>query len=252
MRFIAAHYQRQPLLSEIAAEVNLSDAHFQRLFKRWAGVSPKQFLQCLTLDHARQCLHQDMTVLDTALDTGLSAPARLVELFVRLESITPAEYKQKGSGIVVGYGFHQTPFGLCLIGVTERGLTGLEFCTGATKDKVLAGMTARLPGATYQHEPQRTAGYCDLVFSADKPAQAGVPLSLLVKGTPFQIKVWEALLRIPSGGRISYKQLAASVGIPGASRAVGSAVGKNPVALLIFPFLFSRAAGSHLKFQFPN
>lgn len=247
LRFIAANYRNQPDLAEIAASVHLSEAHFQRLFKRWAGVSPKQFLQYLTLDHARQCLRSEMTVLDTAFDAGLSAPARLNELFVRLEAVTPAEYKQKGSGIVVNYGFHQTAFGLCLIGATDRGVTGLEFCTVSKKDNALAAMTARLPDASYQHNSKYTEEFCELIFNSPDgqthmPAgsssniigdniQAG--LSVLVKGTPFQIKVWEALLRIPPGIRVSYKQLANTVGSPGASRAVGSAVGKNPVALLI-------------------
>ncbi len=247
MRFVAANYRDQPDLAEIASAVHLSEAHFQRLFKRWAGVSPKQFLQYLTLEHARHCLRSDMSVVDASLDSGLSAPARLNELFVRLESVTPAEYKQQGKGIVVEYGYHQTAFGLCLIGVTERGLSGLEFCLSHEKDKALEGMALRLPAATYQHNPQRTVEFFELIFQTEqrqseqrqpqlqiRSGQKTEPsLSLLVKGTPFQIKVWEALLRIPAGRRISYKQLAESVDKPGASRAVGSAVGRNPVAVLI-------------------
>ncbi len=235
MRFVASNYKSQPDLAEIADSVHLSEAHFQRLFKRWAGVSPKQFLQYLTLDHARQCLRSDMSVIDAALDSGLSAPARLNELFVRLESVTPAEYKQKGRGLVVDYGFHDTAFGLCLIGVTDRGLSGLEFCTPNDKESALAGMINRLPAASYHNNPQRTQELCDQIFDGGRAAvpKSGSGLSVLVKGTPFQIKVWEALLRIPVGGRTSYKQLAESVGSPGASRAVGSAVGKNPVAVLI-------------------
>jgi len=227
LHYVAANYQTQPDLAAIAASVHLSEAHFQRLFKRWAGVSPKQFLQYLTLDHARKCLSDDMSVLDAAFDSGLSAPARLNELFVRLEAITPAEFKQKGRGIEIAYGFHQTPFGMCLIGVTDRGLSGLEFCanseacantesnTSISKERTLKGMTDRLPEATYRPDQKRTT------------------IPLLVRGTPFQIKVWDALLRIPTGSRISYKKLADSVGSAGASRAVGSAVGKNPVAILI-------------------
>lgn len=237
MRYLAANYKDQPDLSEIASSVHLSDAHFQRLFKRWAGVSPKQFLQYLTLDHARRCLRSDMTVLDTAFDSGLSAPARLNELFVRLESVTPAEYKQQGSGIVVDYGFHQTAFGLCLIGVTDRGLSGVEFCQVTDKEEALAAMMQRLPCATYRHNQERAAEFAELIFNTTRQhndaAQNKASLSLLVKGTPFQLKVWEALLQIPVGSRASYKQLAELVGKPSASRAVGSAVGKNPVAVLI-------------------
>ena len=245
LHFVAANYQTQPDLSAIAASVNLSEAHFQRMFRRWAGVSPKQFLQYLTLDHARQCLSDDMSVLDTSFDSGLSAPARLNELFVRLEAVTPAEFRQKGKGIDVAYGFHQTPFGMCLIGVTERGVSGLEFCARAPepdagtsaddeagKEQTLKGMIDRLPAASYRLDPERTARYCDLIFKPDIGREKNT-LPLLVRGTPFQLKVWEALLRIPTGYRISYKKLAGAVGTGGASRAVGSAVGKNPVAILI-------------------
>jgi len=244
LHYVAANYQTQPDLAAIAASVHLSEAHFQRLFKRWAGVSPKQFLQYLTLDHARKCLSDDMSVLDAAFDSGLSAPARLNELFVRLEAITPAEFKQKGKGIEIAYGFHQTPFGMCLIGVTDRGLSGLEFCanseacantesnTSISKERTLKGMTDRLPEATYRPDQKRTAKYRDLIFKSNSGGAKNT-IPLLVRGTPFQIKVWDALLRIPTGSRISYKKLADSVGSAGASRAVGSAVGKNPVAILI-------------------
>ena len=185
-----------------------------------------------------------MSVLETTYESGLSAPARLNELFIRLEAVTPAEHRQKGKGIGIAYGFHQTPFGMCLIGVTDRGLSGLEFCvqaaeqesektTGeASKEKTLKAMMDRLPCATYQHDQKRTADYCDLIFASDAGDEKNT-LPLLVRGTPFQIKVWEALLRIPSGSRVSYKKLASAVGSNGASRAVGSAVGRNPVAILI-------------------
>ena len=179
------------------------------------------------------------------MTVALSAPARLNELFVRLEAVTPAEFRQKGKGIDVAYGFHQTPFGMCLIGVTERGVSGLEFCARAPepdagtsaddeagKEQTLKGMIDRLPAASYRLDPERTARYCDLIFKPDIGREKNT-LPLLVRGTPFQLKVWEALLRIPTGYRISYKKLAGAVGTGGASRAVGSAVGKNPVAILI-------------------
>ena len=256
LRYLAENYRSQPDLSLIATSVNLSEAHFQRLFKRWAGVSPKQFLQYLTLNHARNCLQKKMTVLDTALDSGLSAPARLNELFVRLEAITPAEYKHKGEGIVIDYGFHQTAFGDCLLGVTDRGLTSLTFCTDSDRKLQLAKMQKRLSSASYQCNPQATEPFLERIFGAsdrvagnreasDRKAgkrgrgganqQVSKPqsLSLLVSGTPFQIKVWEALLRVPAGARISYGQLARSIDNPKAVRAVGTAVGYNPVAVLI-------------------
>jgi len=236
LRYVAANYQNQPDLARIAASVSLSEAHFQRMFKRWVGVSPKQFLQYLTLDHARQCLSNDLSVLDAALDSGLTAPARLNELFVRLESITPVEFKQKGRGIDIDYGFHQSPFGKCLIGVTDRGLTGLEFCAAGDEDQTLQEMMSRLPSANYHSNRERSAEYCELIFgqrAAKEGNSSKNSLPLLVRGTPFQIKVWEALLRVPKGCRISYKKLATAVGSSGASRAVGTAVGKNPVAILI-------------------
>jgi len=231
LHFISSNYQSQPDLAEIAASVHLSEAHFQRLFKSWAGVSPKQFMQYLTLTHAQKCLSGDMPVLDAALDSGLVAPARLNELFVRLESVTPTEFKQKGRGIEIAYGFHPTAFGECLIGVTERGVSALEFCLADDREQTLGNMIARMPEANYRLEPKRTEQYRDMIFmpSSNKPQT----LSLLVRGTAFQIKVWEALLRIPTGARTSYGQLAAAVGSAGASRAVGTAVGKNPVAVLI-------------------
>ncbi len=232
LHYLASNYQSQPDLAEIAASVNLSEAHFQRLFKRWAGVSPKQFLQYLTLDHARLCLKNNMSVLDTAMDSGLAAPARLNELFVRIESITPLEFKRGGEGIGIEYGFHATPFGCCLIGVSDRGLTGVAFCDESEKEAALSEMVSRLPKAIYSHRQTATEPYCETIFGA---AAAEVPqtLSVLVRGTTFQIKVWEALLRVSNGTRVSYRQLAESIDQPKASRAVGSAVGKNPVAVLI-------------------
>ena len=241
LHFLAENYRSQPDLSLIAASVHLSEAHFQRLFKRWAGVSPKQFLQYLSLNHARNCLQNKMSVLDTTFDTGLSAPARLNELFVRLEAITPAQYKNKGEGIVVNYGFHQTAFGDCLLGATDRGVSSLTFCTDDDRQQQLAKMQNRLPAAHYQCNPEVTEILLEKIFgSGDIDEARGAQsvresqsLSLLVSGTPFQIKVWEALLHVPPGARISYGQLAKSINHPRAVRAVGTAVGYNPVAVLI-------------------
>lgn len=236
LQYLAANYRSQPDLAELASEVHLSEAHFQKMFKRWAGVSPKQFLQYLTVEHAQRCLREDMSVLETTYDSGLSAPARLNELFVRMESVTPAEYKNNGAGIEIDYGFHSTPFGDCLIGVSQRGVTGLAF-TGSgdedNRDAALNSMMKRLAGASYTHNPDHTASFCELIFTAPEKPSSAQTLSVLVNGTAFQVRVWEALLRIPAGGRSSYRQLAEMAGNPAASRAVGTAVGNNPVAVLI-------------------
>jgi len=231
LHYLAANYQAQPDLHELASSVDLSEAHFQKLFKKWAGVSPKQFLQYLTLEHARQCLSDNMSVLESAYDSGLAAPARLNELFVRIESITPAEFKNKGEGIEIDYGFHASPFGRCLIGVSDRGVTGIEF--SENQEQALRAMKQRLPAAAYAHHSQRTSPYIDLIFGVHKENKRPRELSLLLRGTAFQLKVWEALLRIPAGARVSYRQLAELVDQPTASRAVGTAVGKNPIAVLI-------------------
>lgn len=233
LQFVAANFRKQPSLADIAASVHLSEYHFQRLFNRWAGVSPKQFMQYVTLQYARECLQAGNSVLETAYESGLSSPSRLGELFVRLEAITPGECRRGGEGLIVEYGFHHTVFGECLIATTVRGITGLHFCEAGRRDAALQDMKARLPAASYRLSQQTTAGIVEQIFSQDIPAGARACLSVLVSGTAFQIKVWEALLKIPPAGKVSYRQLALQTGGPGAVRAVGTAVGRNPVAVLI-------------------
>ena len=242
LQFAADNFREHPSLAELAASVHLSEHHFQRVFRRWAGVSPKQFLQYLTVQHARKCLSSSMTVTDTAYDSGLAAPSRLYELFVRLESVTPAEYKSAGAGLVVDYGFHATPFGECLIGVTRRGITHLSFLadgdnqssltTDLMRVRSLRVMKARLPNADYQHNEASTAPYVQRVF-ADVDNRSDQPLALLLSGSAFQIKVWEAMLRIECGKVASYRHLALAIDNPKAVRAVGTAVSQNPIAFLI-------------------
>ena len=228
--FVAENYRQQPTLSEIAAEVHLSEHHFQRLFQRWAGVSPKQFLQYLTLQHASDCLAAGMSTLDTTYEVGLAAPARLGELFIRLEALTPGEFKTGGAGLEIQYGFHQSRFGKCLVGVPALGICGLHFVAANTEEEeVFTEFKARLPNAVYTRNQSATATTVAQIFNSSEKST----LSLLVGGTPFQLKVWEALLRIPTGHRVSYQQLAQSIDKPGAMRAVGTAVGCNPVAVLI-------------------
>lgn len=230
--FVASNFRSQPTLAEIAASVNLSEFHFQRLFSHWAGVSPKQFLQFLTVHYARQCLAADMTVLDTAYASGLSAPARLGELFVRLESVTPGEYRQGGEGVRIDFGYHDTLFGECLVSCTSRGVTGLAFCSEGRTD-ALREMQSRLPNAIYTENPVATEPHCEQIFNSLGNRCENAQLSLCAVGTQFQIKVWEALLNIPPGHRVSYQYLADEIGNPKAVRAVASAVGRNPVAVLI-------------------
>lgn len=228
--FLAQNYRAQPSLTEIAESVHLSEAHFHRLFKRWVGVTPKQFLQFLTVDYARECLNGEHSVLDTAFECGLKAPARLNELFIRIESTTPAEYKSGGQDISIKYGYQETPLGRCVVGVSARGITGLVFSTEGDKH-ALAEMRERLPNASYVEDQQATSVVVDQLFNSNTKNQA--KLSVLVSGTTFQLKVWEALLRVPVGGRVSYRDIAASIKQPSASRAVGTAIGSNPVAMLI-------------------
>jgi AraC family transcriptional regulator of adaptative response/methylated-DNA-[protein]-cysteine methyltransferase len=230
LTFVAENFRQQPSLAQIAESVHLSEHHFQRLFQRWAGVSPKQFLQYLTVQQASECLQSGLSTMETAYEVGLSAPARLGELFVRLQAVTPGEYKSGGVGIKVVYGVHDSPFGECLLGVTDRGVCGLQFLTeDSTRESALAALRQRLPHADYRPDPEQTVRVCNQIFSGD----GDDPLPLLVSGTAFQLKVWEALLRIPAGGLSSYGQIAKTIGKPAAVRAVGTAVGQNPVALLI-------------------
>jgi len=242
LQFAAENFQQHPSLAELAASVHLSEHHFQRLFRRWAGVSPKQFLQYLTIQHARKCLSANMTVLDAAYDSGLAAPSRLNELFVRLESVTSAEYKSAGQGLVIDYGYHDTPFGQCLIGITQRGITHLSFlsggdCDSSTTSEVIQArsldtMKSRLPNAIYRCNTVATAACVQKVFTGTGE-HTDQSLSVLVTGSAFQVKVWEAMLRIEPRKLASYQQLAQAIDNPKAVRAVGTAVSQNPVGFLI-------------------
>ena len=230
--FLQSNYTRQPDLREIARSVHLSEYHFQRLFTRWAGISPKRFLQYLTLEHAKRALKESRTVLDATFDAGLSSPGRLHDLFVTIEAMTPGEFKQSGDGLTIDFGFHPTLFGECLLALTRRGICGLAFVPGGKRTQVLRELRDRWSGATLSEAPGTTQPFIDRLFfrPVKKPRK---PLQLLLKGTNFQIKVWEALMRIPEGMVVSYEDLARAIGSPKASRAVGNAVGKNPLAYII-------------------
>ena len=233
LNYVARHYTNQPELAEIAAHAGLSDYHFQRLFTRWVGISPKKFLQYITLAHAKERLTQSISVLDAALEVGLSGPGRLHDLFISYEAMTPGEYKQRGRGLTIRYGFHPTPFGECLIMLTERGICGFAFVVEGKREDTLSGLASRWGHARLVNDPQGTRATAECTF-APCGARKGPSLPLLLCGTPFQIKVWEALLRIPVGALTTYEDLSFALGYRGrANQAIGQAVGANPVAYLI-------------------
>ena len=232
IHYLEQNFQDQPTLAEIAAHVGLSEYHFQRLFSRWAGTSPKRFLQFLTIQHAKKLLDESQSILDTAYEAGLSSPSRLHDLFVTHEAITPGEFKQKGAGLTIQYGFHGSPFGECLIALTERGICGLQFVAEGDREATLAELKASWPQAQFVADEGATRPFINPIFNLSE-AEEKPSLPLYLKGTNFQIQVWQALLKIPVGTAVSYGTVAQLIGNPKASRAVGSATGSNPVAYLI-------------------
>ena len=229
--FLDRNARRQPELREIAASVGLSEFHFQRLFQRWAGISPKRFLQFQTAQEAKRVLQETGDLLDASFNAGLSGPGRLHDLIVNVEAVTPGEYKRKGEGLAISWGVHASPYGDCLLGLTPRGVCALEFLQPETEGEALARLRSLWENAQLVHAPQLTAPVAARIFGPHTQRQA--PLAVLVKGTNFQIKVWEALLRIPAGRLATYGALAQGLGQPGAARAVGSAIAANPIAYLI-------------------
>ena len=196
------------------------------------GISPKRFLQFLTKEHAKKLIQNSSTVLDTTFDSGLSSPGRLHDLFVNCEAVTPGEYKKKGRGLDIRYGYHPSPFGECLLAVTDRGICALTFVLAGDRQQPVADLERQWPQATIRLNPQASAGLLDSIFGYPHH-HPPAPLYLFVKGTNFQIKVWEALLKIPLGQAVTYEDIARHVGMPRAARAVGNAVGRNPIPFLI-------------------
>jgi AraC family transcriptional regulator of adaptative response/methylated-DNA-[protein]-cysteine methyltransferase len=229
LTWISDHFEEQPTLSDIAARAGTSPYHFQRLFSRWVGLSPKKYVQYLTLDRAKASLDASQSVLAAAFASGLSSPGRLHDLFVNVEGVTPGEYKRGGAGLIIRHGVHDSPFGPCLLMHTERGICGLAFVDEDDERQGLASMAARWPNAELVEDAAAGAELASRIFSP----RSGDRLTVLLHGTPFQIQVWEALLRIPTGAVTSYQALADSIGKPNASRAVGTANGANPVSYLI-------------------
>lgn len=231
IRWLNTHYLEQPALEELAAHLHLSPFHLQRLFARWAGISPKRFVQYLTVEHAKRMLESNGSVLDVSLESGLSGPGRLHDLFVTAEAVTPGEYKSGGLGVEIAWGVHEGPFGNYLVAVTERGICGLTFVDEGVEG-ALADLRVRWPAAHIRHNPDVTAPISQAIFPAS-PNLTRQPIHLLLKGTNFQLQVWRALLAISSGKAASYEAIAQSIGSPSASRAVGSAVGANAIGYLI-------------------
>ncbi len=230
--FISERWREQPSLERIAAHVGLKPLSLQRLFTRWAGLTPKGFLQAVTLDHARALLDQSASVLDASYETGLSGPARLHDLFVTHHAMTPGAYKARGEGKVMRWGFHPSPFGSALVIVTDHGLAGLAFADPGQEPATLADMKARWPRATYVEDRVATAPYARRVFdpAAWRPDR---PLRIVMIGSDFELRVWETLLRLPLGSATTYSDIAAHLGKPKAARAVGAAVGRNPISFVV-------------------
>lgn len=221
----------QPSLEEVAAHVHLSAYHFQRLFCRYAGISPKRFLQALTLERGKQLLKEPRALLDVAHELGLSGGSRLYDHFVQLEAVTPGEHKRQGEGVCIEYGVHATPLGSVLVAVTPRGVCRMGFVDATSADELLARLAKEWPRSSLDHRPAATAYVVDALLATSKTKPG--TLSLHVTGTNFQVAVWRALLTIPEGQLASYTQIAQALGMPKSSRAVGNAVGANPIALWI-------------------
>jgi len=230
IQYLEKHANTQPDLSEIASAVGLSEFHFQRIFSRWTGISPKRFLQFLTRESAKELLTKSENLLDITYDIGLSSLGRLHDLFVTTEAVTPGEYKSSGAGLTIRYGLHHTPFGKALIGLTERGICHFGF-VGSSEGDAIDTLLEDWRQAKMIEDHGATAPLIQPIF--DLKQRIDTPLHLHLRGTNFQLKVWEALLRIPPGAVRSYQGLAEQAGSPRASRAVGTALGHNPIAVLI-------------------
>jgi len=233
IRYLDAHYDLQPNLHELASAAGLSPYHFHRLFTRWAGVTPKDFLQCLTAEHARARLRKGQSVLHTALESGLSGPGRLHDLLVTLHAASPGEVKSGGKDLEIGFGFAESPFGDCLVGQTARGVCHLSFVVSRSERGAAHAIRSDWPRARLVRCDEDALRIVKKAFGREAAAGPSRPLSAWVKGSPFQIRVWKALLRVPSGSLSTYSRIAEAIGTPGAARAVGIAVGSNPVAYLI-------------------
>ena len=230
IQFIEHNFQRQPALKEIAEAVNLSEFHFDRMFTKWAGTSPQRFMRFLSKEYAKDVLNETKDLLDTTVEMGFSSSSRLHDLFVTYEAMTPAEYKRKGEGLTVQYGSHETPFGFAFIATTSRGILELTFLSDRDSDDELIRLKNEFPKAEFVENQDVTSIFISQVFTESDGKK---PLTMLLRGTNFQIKVWEALLKIPSGRLACYEDIAKLIDKPTAQRAVGTAIGANNIAYLI-------------------
>ncbi len=235
LAYLAENYTAQPELTEIAEQAGLSEYHFQRTFTHWVGISPKRFLQYITLAHAKERLRRSTSLLDAAFEVGLSGPGRLHDLFITWEAMSPGEYKQRGRGLTIDYGFHPSPFGECLLMLTRRGVCGLAFVVNGQRQAAFEQLGAGWEHARVQRDQGATQAIAECIFSrASGSARRTPTVRLLLRGTPFQLKVWEALLRLPVGALTSYEHLGRALGYRGrANQAIGQAVGSNAIAYLI-------------------
>jgi AraC family transcriptional regulator, regulatory protein of adaptative response / methylated-DNA-[protein]-cysteine methyltransferase len=229
---IRGHWREQPEIEAIAEAAGVTPTELHHLFRRWAGLTPKAFLQALTLDGARQLLRDSASVLDATYEVGLSGPGRLHDLFVTHEAMSPGEWKSGGEGLTIFFGFHPSPFGSALVMATERGLAGLAFADPGEEPAALADMKARWPRATYVENSARTAAIARRIFDSSQ-WQQDKPLRVVLIGTDWEVRVWETLLQIPMGRLATYSDIASKIRKPAAARAVGAAVGKNPVSFVV-------------------
>lgn len=233
IEMLTLDYRDQPSLEMIAARLNQSPTQLQKTFSRWAGLSPKAFLQAVTLDHAKRLLREEeMPILETSFELGLSGPGRLHDLFVTHEAMSPGEWKQKGEGLTIRYGFHPSPFGLALVMATDRGLSGLAFAERGNEAACFEDMASRWPNARYVADQAATAPYAARIFDPGRWSDEQ-PLRVVLIGSDFQLRVWQSLLRIPLGKAVTYSDIARDIGQPAASRAVGAAVGRNPISFVV-------------------
>lgn len=233
IRFLDQHHTDQPDLAELADRAGLSPFHFHRLFSTWAGVTPKDFLQCLTLAHVKILLREGQSVLSAALESGLSGPGRIHDLCVTLEAASPGEMKSSGTGLEIRYGFATSPFGEALIAETSRGICHLSFRNEQSRERAVGEMQSDWSAATFHHSNHRAGQLAAEVFAPVRPNGSRRKLRAFVRATPFQLRVWRALLRVPSGNLVTYGRVSSAIAQPGAARAVGSAVGANPLAFII-------------------
>jgi AraC family transcriptional regulator, regulatory protein of adaptative response / methylated-DNA-[protein]-cysteine methyltransferase len=230
--FISEHWRTQPTVDAIADAAHVTPDELHHLFRRWAGLTPKAFMQALTLDNAKRLLRDSASVLDAAYDSGLSGPGRLHDLFVTHEAMSPGEWKKGGAGMVMTYGFHPCPFGVAVVIATERGLAGLAFADEGEEKPALDDMKARWPLATYIESYADTAPLAKRIFDSSL-WRAEQPLKVVLIGTDFEVRVWETLLKIPMARATTYSDIANKISAPKASRAVGAAVGKNPISFVV-------------------